>query len=160
MDVTKLDEEELSYELRVRGISATNDVNEMRSVLRGLLKIEAEGNSLMATNSSVAVDVKNEVKMCVKKLQAINNMIDNIQGDRYSEQYRIVDAKLCHLMNRVDKLPALEQQDQKDRSNLLKGILFLMRKMEAMTSNTNIVETSSDKNENAGKVIDHLNLWQ
>lgn len=156
MDVTKLDEEELSYELKARGIAATNDVNEMRSVLRGLVKIEVEGNSLMATDRSVAVDVKNEVKICVKKLQAINTMIDNIQGDRFSEQYRTVDAKLCHLMNRVDKLPAVEQQDQKDRSNLLKGILFLMRKMESMTSNTNVVETSANKNENAGKVIDHF----
>lgn len=159
MDVTKLDEEELSYELKARGIAPPNDVNEMRSVLRGLVKIEAEGNSLMATESSVTVDVKNEVKTCVKKLQALNTMIDNIQGDRYSEQYRTVDAKLCHLMNRVDKLPAIEQQDQRDRSNLLKGILFLMRKMESMTSNTNVVETSANKNENAGKVIDYFYLW-
>lgn len=108
MDVTKLDEEELSYELRVRGIAAMNDVNEMRSVLRGLLRIEVEGNSLMNTDSTVSVvDVKSEIKTCVKKLQVINAMIDNIQGDRYSEQYRLADAKLCHLMNRVDKLLAV-----------------------------------------------------
>lgn len=161
MDVTKLDEEELSYELRARGIAPMNDVNEMRSVLRGLLKIEVEGNSLVASDNSVSVDVKNEVKMCVKKLQTINTMIDNIQGDRYSEQYRTVDAKLCHLMNRVDKLPALEQQDQRDRSNLLKGILFLMRKMEAMTSNSTIVETNTNQSENTGNVIDNFNLlWK
>lgn len=158
MDVTKLDEEELGYELKARGIAAVSDVNEMRSVLRSLLKIEVEGKSLIATNSSVTVDVKSEVKICVKKLQIINTMIDNIQGDRYSEQYRMVDTKLCHLMNRVDKLSAVEQQDQKDRSNLLKGILFLMRKMETMASNTSIVETSTNQNDNTGKLIDHLNI--
>lgn len=158
MDVNKLEEDELAYELKARGIAPMNDVNEMRSVLRGLLKIEVEGNSLMATGSSVSVDVKSEVRTCVKKLQVINTMIENIQGDRYSEQYRAVDAKLCHLMNRVDKLPATDQQDQKDRSNLLKGILFLMRKMEAMaSSSTNVVETSTSQKDNAGKIIiDHL----
>lgn len=132
-----------------------SDPNEMKSVLRGLLKIEAEGNSLLASDggTATAVDVKTEVKTCVKKLQVINTMIDGIQGDRYGEQYRSVDAKLCHLMNRVDKLPAVEAQDKKDRSNLLKGILFLMRKMEAMASNTSssVVETNTNPNENAGK---------
>lgn len=155
MDVAKLDEDELSYELRARGIAAMNDVNEMRSVLRGLLKIEVEGKSLLATNSSVSVDVKSEVKTCVKKLQVINKMIDDIQGDRYSDKYRVVDAKLCHLMNRVDKLPAVSQQDQKDRSNLLKGILFLMRKMEEVASSTTIVETNSNQSDEAGKFIDN-----
>lgn len=151
MDVSKLDEEELSYELKVRGIAAMSNVNEMRKVLRGLLKIEVEGKSLMATSSGISVDVNSEVKTCVKKLQVLNAMIDNIQGDRYSEQYRAVDTKLCHLMNRVDTLPAVEQQDQKDRSNLLKGILFLMRKMESMASNTAIVETESNQNGSTGK---------
>lgn len=155
MDVAKLDEDELSYELRARGIAAMNNVDEMRSVLRGLLKIEVEGKSLLATNNSVSVDVKSEVKTCVKKLQVINKMIDDIQGDRYSDKYRVVDAKLCHLMNRVDKLPAISQQDQKDRSNLLKGILFLMRKMEEVASNTTIVETNSYQSDEAGKFIDN-----
>lgn len=152
MDVNKLEEEELSYELRSRGIAAMSDANEMRSVLRGLLKIEVEGKSLMATDGSVSLDVKSEVKMCVKKLQAINTMIDNIKGDRYSEQYRTADAKLCHLMNRVDKLSVVEPQDKKDRSNLLKGILFLMRKMETMASNTTVIETGTNVNDNAGTV--------
>ncbi|XP_025420278.1 TBC1 domain family member 15-like isoform X1 [Sipha flava] len=149
MDVNKLEEEELSYELKSRGIASMNNVNEMRSVLRGLLKIEVEGKSLMVTNSNVPLDVKSEVKTCVKKLQVINTMIDNIKGDRYSEQYRTVDAKLCHLMNRVDKLMVTEPEDKKDRSNLLKGILFLMRKMESMTSNTTVIETNTNENDNA-----------
>jgi len=78
-------------------------------------------------------------------------MIDNIQGDRYSEQYRSADAKLCHLMNRVDKLLAVEKRDQNDRSNLLKGILFLMRKMEGMASNASVVETNTNQNDGTGK---------
>lgn len=151
MDVAKLDEEELSYELRARGIAPMNNVNEMRSVLRGLLRIEVEGNSLMNADSKVpGVDVKSEIKTCVKKLQVINAMIDDIQGDRYSEQYRLADAKLCHLMNRVDKLPAVEKRDQNERSNLLKGILFLMRKMEGMASNTSVVEKNTNQNDGAG----------
>lgn len=156
MDVSKLDEEELSYELRARGIAPMNNINEMRNVLRGLVKIEIEGKSLITTNNSVSVDIKKEVNICIKKLQVINTMIDNIQGDRYSEQYRSVDAKLCHLMNRVDKLPAIERQDKKDRSNLLKGILYLMRKMEEMASNTTIIETNKNQNNNAGNVVDYL----
>lgn len=156
MDVTKLDEEELSYELRVRGIAEMHDINEMRNILRGLLRIEIEGKSLMTTNSSVSIDVKSEVKTCVKKLQVINTMINNIKGDRYSEQYRSVDAKLCHLMNRVDKIPAIEQQDKKDRSNLLKGILFLMRKMEEVASNTTNIETITNQNDNSGNAINPL----
>lgn len=156
MDVAKLDEDELSYELGARGIAAMNNVDEMRSVLRGLLKFEVEGKSLLATNNSVSVDVKSEVKTCVKKLQVINKMIDDIHGDRYSDKYRVADAKLCHLMNRVDKLPAISPQDQKDRSNLLKGILFLMRKMEEVASNTTIVETNSNASDDAGKFIDSL----
>lgn len=156
MDVNKLEEDELAYELKARGIEAMNDVNQMRSVLRGLMKMEIEGNSLMAATHKcvTAVDVKSEVKTCVKKLQVINNMIDDIQGDRYSERYRVADAKLCHLMNRVDKLPAVDQQDQKDRSSLLKGILFLMRKMETMASSMTVVEMNTNQNVNSGKVIE------
>jgi len=154
MDVNKLDEDELSYELKIRGIASMNNVNEMRSVLRGLLKIEIEGNSLVATNSNVSVDIKSEVRTCVKKLKDINLMINNIQGGRYSEQYRATDAKLCHLMNRVDKLPAINEQDLKERSNLLKGVLFLMRRMETMASNANVVEANTNQNINSGKVND------
>lgn len=159
MDFAKLDEEELAYELRTRGIAPMTDANEMRRVLRGLMKIEVEGKSLLATDNGVlSVDVNSEVKTCVKKLQVINTMIDSIDGDRYGERYRIVDAKLCHLMNRVDKLPAVEQQDQKDRSNLLKGILFLMRKMEEMASNTTVIGTN--QNDSAGRVIiNHLTFY-
>lgn len=153
MDVNKLEAEELSYELKSRGIASMNNINEMRSVLKGLLKIEVEGKSLMATNTNVSLDVKSEVKTCIKKLQVINTMIDNIKGDRYSEQYRTVDAKLCHLMNRVDKLMVTEPQDKKDRSNLLKGILFLMRKMESMASNKSVIETNSNDNNKAGKIV-------
>lgn len=153
MDVNKLEEEELSYELRSRGIATVDNVDEMRRVLRGLLKIEVEGKSLMSTDSNVSLDVKTEVKTCVKKLQVINTMIDNIKGDRYSEQYRTVDAKLCHLMNRVDKLSVIDPQDKKDRSNLLKGILFLMRKLESMASNTTVIETDTNENDNAGNVV-------
>lgn len=159
MDFSKLDKEELSYELKTRGIAPMNDVNEMRKVLRGLMKIEVEGKSLLTTDSTISVDIKSEVKTCVKKLQVLNTMINNIEGDRYSEQYRAVDAKLCHLMNRVDKLPAVEQQDQKDRSSLLKGILFLMRKMEEMASNTTVIETNTNLNDNAGRVIDPLMFY-
>lgn len=154
MDVTKLDEEELTYELNSRGIAAMDNVNEMRNVLRGLLKIEVEGKSLMAIDRSIStIDVKSEVKMCIKKLQIINTMIDNLPGDRYSEQFRVVDAKLSHLMSRVDKLPVVDQQDKKERSNLLKGILFLMRKMEEMVSNTSVVETNTNQNDDTGKVL-------
>lgn len=154
MDVTKLDEEELVYELNARGIAAMDNVNEMRKVLRGLLKIEVEGKSLMAIDrSNSTIDVKSEVKICIKKLQIINTMIDNLSGDRYSEQFRVADAKLSHLMNRVDKLPVVDQQDKKERSNLLKGILFLMRKMEEMVSNTTVVETNSNQNDDTGKVL-------
>ncbi|XP_025420279.1 TBC1 domain family member 15-like isoform X2 [Sipha flava] len=42
-----------------------------------------------------------------------------------------------------------EPEDKKDRSNLLKGILFLMRKMESMTSNTTVIETNTNENDNA-----------
>lgn len=156
MDVAKLDEDELTYELRARGIAAMDGADEMRSVLRGLLKMEVEGKSLLAGEHGGSVDVKSEVKTCVKKLQVINSMVDGIQGDRYSETYRAADAKLCHLMNRVDKLPAIEPQDKRDRSNLLKGILFLMRKMEEMASDTTVVGTSSNQNNDAGKVADSL----
>lgn len=156
MDVSKLEKEELMYELKTRGITAIDDINEMRHVLKGLLKIEIEGKQMMVTNSNAEIDVKNEIRVCVKKLQFINGMIDKIEGDRFCEQFRVVDAKLCHLMNRVDNLVPKDDQDKKERSNLLKGILFLMRKMETMASSSSVMEKK--QNDVTGNVLNHTVL--
>lgn len=153
MDVAKLDEDELTYELRARGIAAMDGADEMRSVLRGLLRMEVEGRTvLLADGGCASADAKSEVKTCVKKLQVIDGMIDGIRGDRYGEAYRAADAKLCHLMNRVDRLPAVEPQDKRDRSSLLKGVLFLMRKMEEMASSDGTAVAGTSPNGGAGKV--------
>jgi len=55
-------------------------------------------------------------------------MIDNIQGDKYSEQCRSAVSKLCHSINHVDKLLVVEKRNHNDRSNSLKGIIALKEK--------------------------------
>lgn len=126
MEVNKLDEDELHYECQIRGICGIRDNDEMKSVLRGVLKVDA-GHEIFNFN----LDSSEEIKECIKKIQELRSCIDSIDGDRFGETYRKADTKLSHLLGRIDRISTSDDNLRKKRSTLLKTILYLMREMES-----------------------------
>lgn len=125
MEVTKLDTEELDYELRIRGYSSVPNEEVMRNLLRGLLKT-GENN----LENYVVQNPEKEIAVCTSKLRELKGYIDNINGNKLSESYRKADTKLSHLLGRIDRITTTDERLQKSRSVLLKTILYLMREME------------------------------
>lgn len=129
MEVFRLDDEELEYELKIRGYSVIDDRNVMRNLLRGLIKT-GENN----LENYVIQNPENEISICTSKLRELKNFIDKINDNKYSDNYRTADTKLSHLLGRIDRITTTDPKLLKSRSILLKTILYLMREMETRTS--------------------------
>ncbi len=125
MEVNRLDEEELDYELRIRGYSGIGTDDVKRTLLRGLFKM---GENDLET--FVLLDAEEEIEVCSKKIRELLNVIREVEGDRRSESYRIADTKLSHLLGRIDRITTKDPKLLKTRSVLLKTILHLMQDME------------------------------
>lgn len=126
MEVNKLDREELQYELKIRGFEGIQDVDQMKILLRGLLK---SGDNYF--EHYVVLNAKTEIDTCVIKIRELQEFVDRISGSKMDDSYRTADTKLCHLLGRIDRITTDDEKLLKTRSLLLKTILHLMTKMES-----------------------------
>lgn len=139
MEVNKLDIDELLYELKIRGFDGIQDISEMRTLLRGLLK---SGDS---SENFVIVDAKQEINTCVTKIRELKEIVDCVSGSKMDDSFRIADTKLYHLLGRIDRITTNDEKLLKSRSVLLKTILHLMQEMESKThSFPNALKATSD----------------
>lgn len=124
-DINFLNQEELLYEIKVRGIDGTPTVNEMRNSLRSLLKLEREGHSL--TIASHPYTFEEDLKSIEAKYKEIE---ETKKLSMSSSKDKKVAAKLRHALGRCDRSNAVELNERKVKSEWKIKLLLLMDSMD------------------------------
>lgn len=112
--VDRLVKDELEYELKVRGISDTGNVEAMRKHFRSILSLEKSGSPLQGKFN---VDACEEIRECDKKLLELKDAISSFNGS--SSQVKKIETKFAHLMGRIGRIPENDDNVTKNRSRLL-----------------------------------------
>ncbi|KAJ8939507.1 hypothetical protein NQ314_011113 [Rhamnusium bicolor] len=123
IDPGRLNKEELTYELKIRGLENVGTMEQMRSTLRRMLKLERSGDSL--TYPDYSLDYNEEVKNTEDKIKEIEDLIKNLNTGGDSGQYKKIVAKATHVLMRVDRIKATDDDRRKQRSQLLAKVLQL-----------------------------------
>ncbi|KAJ8964168.1 hypothetical protein NQ317_016442 [Molorchus minor] len=123
LQVNRLDKDELSYELTVRGI-ATGTCEEMRRRLSQALQLEKSGDSLKYPEYPYTFEEDHEVVN--KKLQDLTKMLDGFSQGRGSNEALKIRTKFNHVLGRLDNLVCDTVEKQKTKSEVLAATLTLM----------------------------------
>ncbi|KAJ8968737.1 hypothetical protein NQ317_004103 [Molorchus minor] len=135
MQVNRLNKEELTYELRVRGI-AIGTVEEMRHALSMARKLEASGGSVRYP--AYPYTVEEDVKAVLDKLEELEPLITNFNDPSSSNSFCIYQTKLIHVLNRVDNMDEEATQRPELRAKALTLLDALHRKAEEFEKTQNI----------------------
>lgn len=119
MQVKRLSQDELSYELQIRGV-ATGTVDEMRHALAMAIRLEKSGDSVKYPTYPFTED--EDVQAVDMKLKDLEPQIGSFKDTSSSGNFLKFQSKLSHVLNRVDNIP----ENAADRPQLLSRALTLM----------------------------------
>lgn len=123
IDVCRLDKEELSYELNVRGI-ATGLVDEMRARLSFARQMEKSGESLHYPDYPYTFD--EDARAVEAKLREVESMLTKFSEGSKSSLFLKLQSKLSHVLGRIDNMVAKDEEQKKLRSEILGLALTFM----------------------------------
>lgn len=128
LDCNRLTKDELEYELSIRGFEDVGTVDNMRSCLRSVLRLERTGQSLKYPTYSLKCD--EEFEIVENKIKEILTLIETFDGDEQSSPYKKISTKIAHVVKRIDRTNPTEAEKIKIRSNLLSQSLTLLPKLK------------------------------
>lgn len=128
LDCDRLNKDELVYELKIRGLFDVGNVQEMRSCLRKILKMEQTGETL--TYPKYDLDCVEEFQTIDEKIQEVKAMISGLNTGPTSGPYKKIEAKIAHLVKRIDRTISKDEATAKQRSQLFAQILDLSSALE------------------------------
>ncbi|KAG5862086.1 hypothetical protein JTB14_008119 [Gonioctena quinquepunctata] len=107
MHPNRLIQDELTYELRIRGI-ATGTVNEIRHALSMVLRLEKSGDSV--SYPKYPFTLEEHVKAIKDKLAEVEPLAfdDSLTSNAFFE----LQSKLSHVLNRIDHIEGEEAADR------------------------------------------------
>lgn len=127
MVVNRLEKEELTYELTVRGI-APGKVEDMRSRLAMAIQMEKSGDSLKYPKYPFKFD--EDLQAITGKREEIILLLSEFKDKEGSGPYLKIQTKLAHMIGRIDNMEASTEEQQKIRSEILALALSLMDKLD------------------------------
>ncbi|KAJ8968241.1 hypothetical protein NQ314_002388 [Rhamnusium bicolor] len=142
--INKLDKDELSYELTVRGIS-TGNVEEMRSRLSMAFKMEKSGDSLKYPNYPFTFD--EDYDAVKEKLDVLERLILDFDMSPKSGEALKVQTKLAYTLGRLDNMVIEDGENLKKKSDLLARTLSLMDKFNGK------LEAHDEKNQDTPPIV-------
>lgn len=126
MRVADLKKDELIYELSVRGVvtSPEQNVDELRSCLRSLLKIEKSGNTSIQT-PEYGLKFEEEFTIVSDKLVELKDSLDKLPVGGSKTKFDRLQSRVVHLLHRIDRIPVdkIPPESLKSKSDLLVKIL-------------------------------------
>lgn len=122
IDPNRLDKNELSYELRIRGI-ATGTVESMRSSLSMARRMEKSGDSFSYPAYPFAAD--EDIAEVKSKLVDLGQGVNDFNNSSTSGQFYKFQTKLYHVLHRIDHIP----DDHTERPGLLASVLSLLQEL-------------------------------
>lgn len=133
MEINYLKKEMLVYELNVRGILVNDSktVDELRSTLRPLLKLERQGKLNIPEYS---LDPKVEFNYVSSQLKEIHASASTFVGENAKTKLERFQSRLVHLSRRIDRIPVqkLSSEEIQQRSELLVEALSLFDSLESL----------------------------
>lgn len=122
IDVNRLDKGELSYELKIRGVSL-GTVEQMRTSLTMARRMEKSGDSF--AYPIYPFSAEEDVAAVRGKLDELGPMISSFSDSCRSGLFCKVQSKLYHTLHRIDHIP----MDNPDRPNLLAEVLSFLEEL-------------------------------
>lgn len=121
-EINRLSNDELAYELAIRGITKVKTVDDMRKTLRQLLRLEKENNSL--AYPSYPFEYTADSNALTAKLKEIQELFDNFDGSDQGLHKKLL-SKLAHSIGRINISLPKTDEELKNRSELLVEFLTL-----------------------------------
>ncbi|KAG5870185.1 hypothetical protein JTB14_032477 [Gonioctena quinquepunctata] len=121
--INRLDKDELTYELTIRGIG-TGTCEEMRHRLALALQMEKSGDSLHYPDYPYTFETD---EIAVRKaLAEAGKLIDDLTGPKTSGEAVKIQTKLAHILSRIDKMDSADETTQSTRKSELLGMALTM----------------------------------
>ncbi|KAG5883462.1 hypothetical protein JTB14_030884 [Gonioctena quinquepunctata] len=132
VEVNRLEKEELSYELDIRGITGLTTVDSMRKSIRNLLKLEKAGTSLTFLSYPFTFD-KNSVYI-ERKISEIEILITDFSDSETSSSFSNIYSKLLHVFERTARSVPTKDEEHSKRSTFLIKLLELKSNLSSKTT--------------------------
>lgn len=117
MEVNRLDKEELTYELAIRGVTDKATVGDMRSCLRQFLKLEKHESNI--GQLSYPYTFAADMEYLGTKNAEIEGLVESFKDDERSAQFRKTSTKLLHAFHRALRSKADTPDEHTQRSKFL-----------------------------------------
>ncbi|GLV46221.1 hypothetical protein CBL_09984 [Carabus blaptoides fortunei] len=115
LDPCRLLSDELTYELVIRGVTATGNVGDKRSRLRACLRAETNETSF----PDIPLDPKVELDTCNRKLVELAELVNKFDDTRYQHEYARLGNRLTHVLKRLRRIT--DARSQPTRGELIKS---------------------------------------
>lgn len=128
MLVNRLSQEELIYELRIRGGTTSETVDSVRKILRYLRRVE---KSKSFVRPEYPYKFKEDVKALTDSVQKLKEMCKHFSGDVKSSEYRKTSSKLAHASGRLNHSLPTTDDERKTRFGLLVSLAPLAASLKS-----------------------------
>ena len=142
MDIDRLAQDELKYELDVRGFDYTGTVDQLRKRLRQVLRNEKEGHSF--DQPPTKWDLALETEYVERKIKEVTNLIADVVDSKTESAYKKAETKLAHLFGRLARFDAADESAYSFRSKISSIIMDLSADLEAKVSVTEVVDQGTE----------------
>lgn len=129
----------LIYELAVRGVAVDDSktVDQLRSSLRAIMKLEKLGQGLNLSSSGYVADINTEFPYIESVLKEISDGIKSMSPENAGSRFELNQSRLVHLLGRTNRIPTenLTQSQLSKRGDFLAEILGLLDRLENISVN-------------------------
>lgn len=115
INVDRLNKDELTYELKIRGYFENGPVEKLRKDLRCALKAE-KTKSFSAPKYPFTYD--EDIEALHVKIPEIEGLIETFSGNKHCGDFKKIESQLAHAMNRLNNCPAQTDKELGERSRL------------------------------------------
>lgn len=124
MEVNRLLDSELSYEIFIRGYPVEGTVEQKRAILRKLFLSEREGASLAP--SIVNLDADEELAICSSKVTDFEREIRHFNFENRKNEFQRLYTRLLHVRLRLGRISLANQNQNKLRDRLVSKVRNLI----------------------------------
>lgn len=127
IQVNRLVQDELAYELTIRGIP-TGTVQEMRQRLSSAIRLENSGESLRYSNHPYTYE--QDAEAVTQKVAYLKAALVEYRRPKSSSECAKYNTQLTHLLGRVERMVATNEEERTTSALLLGETLTLMEMLE------------------------------
>lgn len=127
MNVNRLSQDELIYELKIRGI-ATGTCNEMKKLLSAARRMEKAQQSFSYPPHPYTFD--EDATAIVEKHDELRKDFDNLEGPQGSPSAVRMASKIAHIFGRFERMAPTDEEQTQRKANLAAKIISLLTDVE------------------------------